>query len=204
MTPRPYHQSHRRTTRDQTEARVLKAARELLFSPRAGAVFSLEAVARRAKVTRRTVYLRFGSRRALIEAAFDSMAEKNGIRWLPDAFQEPDPRAALMQAIALFAKFFANGRAGMRRVRAHAEFDAELAEAIDARNERRRTILRTLIGRLAAATGYPPAGKLAEAVDLAYAVSGFETFDSMSGAGRTTEEITASMQTLVGRIVDPL
>lgn len=203
MTPRPYQQKQRQSSTDKTEARVLTAARDLLFSPKAGAVFSLDAVARRARVTRRTIYLRFGSRRALIEAAFDSMAEKNGISWLGDAFQQSDPREALMQAIAFFAKFWANGRAGMKRVRAHAEFDAELAEAIQERSERRRVILRTLIDRIAVARGYPPAAKVAEIVDLAFAVSGFETFDSMSGAGRTAVEITASMQALVGRLVDP-
>ena len=130
MTPRPYQQTQRQVHADQTGTRILKAARDLLFAPRAGPVFSLEAVARRAKVTRRTVYQRYGSRRGLIEAAFDAMAVECGMERIGHAFQQEDPMEALMEAVAFFCRFWAWSRAGMRRVRAHAEFDPELAQAL--------------------------------------------------------------------------
>lgn len=203
MTPRPYRQRQRQTTTDRTEARILKAARDLLFSPKAGTVFSLEGVAKRARVTRRTIYLRFGSRRALIEAAFDAMAEKNGMRKIGHAFQQEDPMEALMAAVTFFCRFYEQGRAGMRRVRAHAEFDPELAEAIRERNERRRAVLRTLIQRLAARTGNPAPERMEDAVGLVFSVTGFEVFDSIAGTSPITNAVTGRMQRLAVAILTP-
>lgn len=201
MTPRPYQQSQRQASTAQTEARILKAARELLFAPKAGMRFSLDAVARRAKVTRRTVYLRAGSRRELIEAAFDSMAEKSGIREVGEAFQVADPLDAVMRAVDFFARFYTASRSGMRRVRAHAEFDPELAEAIGKRNERRRTIFRTLIQRLSKQSGFPAARQIEETVALVFAVTSFEMCDLLGGKDKQEGDVAAAMKRLVRGLV---
>src|SRR5207244_12684694 len=59
--PRPYRLGRRQAAVDRTRARILRAARALLVAPR-GVAFSSAALARRARVTRATVYQRFGSR----------------------------------------------------------------------------------------------------------------------------------------------
>src|SRR2546422_6186455 len=76
MTPRPYRLGRRQAAVDQTRARILKAARALLVA-RGNTDFSIEAVARRARVTRATVYQRFGSRPNLLEALFDDLARRS-------------------------------------------------------------------------------------------------------------------------------
>src|SRR5215831_12357742 len=76
VSPRLYRSSRRTVTAERTRARLLKAASAMLAAPDG---ISLDAVARRAGVTRLTVYNQFGSRRALLEAVFDDMAERGGL-----------------------------------------------------------------------------------------------------------------------------
>jgi AcrR family transcriptional regulator len=75
MSPRPYKSARRAVTAERTRARLLKAASEMLAAPDG---ISLGAVAKKARVTRLTVYNQFGSRRALLEAVFDDMASAVG------------------------------------------------------------------------------------------------------------------------------
>src|SRR5207248_3082979 len=74
MSPRPYRLGRRKPAAQRTRARVLRAARELLTARAGAEPFSVEAVARQARVARMTVYHQFGSRRGLLEALFDSFA----------------------------------------------------------------------------------------------------------------------------------
>src|SRR2546428_10724667 len=69
MPPRPYRLGRRQAAVDRTRARILTAARALLVA-RGNTDFSIEAVARRARVTRATVYQRSGSRPQLLAAPF--------------------------------------------------------------------------------------------------------------------------------------
>jgi AcrR family transcriptional regulator len=197
MTPRSYRQDRRRDRTDRTHARIARAARDLLLSPRPGAGFSLEAVARRARVTRRTVYLQFGSRRALIEAAFDAMAERGRIAEVSAAFAVPDPMDGVRLAVAAFGRFWTAGRVGIRRVRGHAEFDAELAAAMRERNERRRQLFRVLVQRLSAATGHPAPREIEPTVTVLFALTSFEMFDLLAGPDRAPQEVTGVIQQLV-------
>jgi AcrR family transcriptional regulator len=68
--------------------------------------FSLEAVARRAKVTRLTLYNQFGSRRGLLEAVFDERARLGGLSRIVAAMAMPDAREALDRIIANFCDFW--------------------------------------------------------------------------------------------------
>src|SRR6185295_3653991 len=94
MTPRVYRLGRRQAAVDRTRARILKAARAALTA-RGSAEFSIDAVARRARVTRATVYQRFGSRAKLLEALFGDLAQEGGMWDLREAFARPDPGQAL-------------------------------------------------------------------------------------------------------------
>ena len=95
MSPRPYRLGQRQVAIDQTRARMIAAARELLVSADPGR-FSVDAVAQRADVSRATVYYQFRSRQGLIEALFDAAAAAGGMAGLPDAFGQPDPLARVL------------------------------------------------------------------------------------------------------------
>ena len=91
MSPRPYRLGQRRLAAEQTRARVIAAARELLMATGGFAGFTIDAVARQAGVARMTIYNQFGSKAGLLEALFDDLAARGGMEQLPSAFSRPDP-----------------------------------------------------------------------------------------------------------------
>jgi AcrR family transcriptional regulator len=168
---------------------VLRAARDLL----GGATrFSIDAVARRAGVARMTVYHQFGSRRGLLEALFDSFAVDGGLpERIAAAFSRPDPEDTLADIVAAFGRFWQAGRAGLRRVRALGVLDPDLGEAIEARNERRRAVVRAVVNRLA--ERLPSTGDRARAEALLYTLTSFETFDTLAGPRRKLDDVVAAI-----------
>jgi len=182
VTPRPYRLGRRQAAVDGTRARILKAAHALLVA-RHGA-FSIEAVARRARVTRVTVYQRFGSRSKLLEALFDDLARRGGMWDLADAFRQSDPQAALARFVATFARFWTAHRPIHRRLLALAALDQGLERTLRARQEWRRQGLRVIVGRLRERSG-PAAAATEETIDALFALTAFETFDLLAGPTRT-------------------
>jgi len=187
VTPRPYRLGRRQAAVDRTRARILKAARALLVAPGGGA-FSIEAVARRARVTRVTVYQRFGSRSKLLEALFDDLARRGGMWDLADAFRQPDPQAALARFVTTFARFWTAHRPIHRRLLGLAALDQGLERTLRARQEWRRQGLRVMVGRLRERSG-PAAAATDETIDALFALTGFETFDLLAGPTRTPAQV---------------
>ena len=106
MSPRPYRLGQRQKATEQTRARILAAARELLLASDAFSGFSIDAVARQADVARMTVYHQFGSKIGLLEALSDSLAAHGGMEQLANAFRQPDPLKALDEFITVFSRFW--------------------------------------------------------------------------------------------------
>jgi len=151
--------------------------------------FSIEAVARRARVTRVTVYQRFGSRTKLLEALFDDLARQGGMWDLADAFRQPDPEAALARFVTTFARFWTAHRPIHRRLLALAALDVGLERTLRARQEWRRKGLRVIVSRLRQRAGPPPAATEDETVDALFALTAFETFDLLAGPTRTPADV---------------
>ena len=146
MSPRPYRLGQRQVAIDETRARVIAAARELLVSADPGR-FSIDAVAQRADVSRATVYYQFRSKLGLLEALFDSVAAAGGMAGLPGAFGQPDPLVALDDFIAVFGRFWGSDRLLHRRLRGLAAVDPDLGAALQARQEWRRNGATALVGQ---------------------------------------------------------
>ncbi len=188
MTPRPYRMSRRQQAVDRTRAHILAAARALLRSP-ASADFSLDAVARRARVTRLTVYHRFGSRRGLLEALFDDLAARGGLHELRSAFHAADPGAALARYVTLFGRFWASARLVLRRLNALAVLDPELGRAIAARQEWRRQGLQVIATRVADRHGRPAPAMHDPVIDTLFTLTSFATFDTLAGPRHTPASV---------------
>ena len=199
MTPRPYHLGRRQAAVDRTRARTLVAARALLLA--GSAEFSIEAVARRARVTRATVYHQFGSRPKLLEALFDDMAARGGMWDLAEAFRQPDPEEALARFVATFGRFWTVHRPIHRRLRALAALDKGLERAVSTREEWRRRGLRVIVGRLSRRDGRPAARALEETIDTLYMLTGFHSFDTLAGSRRTPADVTAVVLRLARRVL---
>jgi AcrR family transcriptional regulator len=195
MSPRPYRLGQRQANTEQTRARILSAARELLMESRGFSGFSIDAVARQADVARMTVYHQFGSKIGLLEALFDSLASHGGMEQLAGAFQQADPIAALDEYIRVFGRFWSSDRLVTRRIRGLAALDPDFEQAVRSRDEWRRKGLRVIVGRLAEHYGQL-AASLDETVDMLYTLIGFECFDTLAGPTRSLEEVSPAVQRL--------
>jgi AcrR family transcriptional regulator len=193
VTPRSYQSPVRRAAAEETRQRILRAAKDLFATDKP---FSLEAVAKRARVTRVTIYHQFESKAQLLEAVFDEFAAAGGLSTeLPKLFADPDPRRALRHMAHIFVRFYVNHRRMLPRLSA-AIVDADIAKAVYERSERRRTVLATIVRRIVGAGA--DAARVHDLVDLLFALTSYEMFDLLSVRDRQLPEIEA----LVVRAVD--
>jgi AcrR family transcriptional regulator len=196
MCPRPYRLGQRQTTTEQTRARILIAARELLMAADGFSGFSIDAVARKADVARMTVYHQFGSKIGLLEALSDSLAAHGGMEHLANAFRRPEPLDALDEYITVFSRFWNSDRLVTRRLRALAALDPDFEQVVRARDERRRQGLRVIVGRLVEKYGRPASESIDETVDILFTLLSFESFDTLAGPTRSIEEVAAVVRRL--------
>jgi AcrR family transcriptional regulator len=180
MSPRPYRLGKREEVIGQGRRRILDAARDLLSEAAAYPGFTVDAVARRADVARATVYYQFGSKSGLLEAVCDDLADAGGMADLARVFTSSPPQAAIGGFITAFAGFWGADRLVMRRLRALAALDPDVGAVISARDQRRREGLAVLVSRLPDRTG--PAAE--QTVQMLYALTSFETFDTLAGPDR--------------------
>ena len=196
MSPRPYRLGQRQATTEQTRARIINAARELLAESSGFSGFSIDAVAHKADVARMTVYHQFGSKIGLLEALSDSLAAHGGMEHLADAFRRPEPLDALDEYITVFSHFWSADRLVMRRLRALAALDPDFEHVIRTRDEWRRQGLRVIVQRFAEKHGRPAPEALDEAINVLFTLIGFECFDTLAGPTRGIEEVAPMMQRL--------
>jgi AcrR family transcriptional regulator len=196
MCPRPYRTERRKAAAEQTRARIIAAARELLAASAGVTSFTIDAVASQAGVARMTVYYQFGSKLGLLEALFDDLAARGLVEHLPAAFGRPEPLDALAGLITAFGAFWTSDRLVIRRIRGLAALDPAFEQGVRARDERRREGLRVVLGRVSQRHGRPTAPALAEAVDVLHALTSFETFDALAGAGRSPDDVVPLVQRL--------
>ncbi|HTE47510.1 MAG TPA: helix-turn-helix domain-containing protein [Gemmatimonadaceae bacterium] len=200
---RPYRSVQRSQIVDAGRDRIVSAARELLEADEAEA-FSIDAVARRAGVARMTVYNQFESKAGLLEALFDSLAERAGLGQIAEVFRETDVNHALDLYVAVFGRFWTANRRAHRRLRAAALQDTDLEAAIAQRNERRRRGLNEFVRRL----GKSPRSRANdgfagnELVNVLFVLLSFETFDALAGPERTPDDMTPTVQRLARLIID--
>jgi AcrR family transcriptional regulator len=200
MKKRAYMSSVRSAAAAEKRDRVIEAAAKLLREDASIARFSLDTVAKAAGVTRLTVYNQFGSRRGLLEAVFDDIARQGGLHEIADTMAMPAPLKALDRVVEIFCGFWARD-AAIGRLHEAMATDPEFAEALLERNERRRKLVRMLVGRVAAKTASRRARE--DAVDLIFALTSYPMF-AMLNRGRPTSEICHLAQTACRAAVDPL
>ena len=185
MSPRPYNSSQRREAAEATRERIVAAAHALLADPVGVSAFKVDAVARRAGVARMTVYNQFGAKDAVLEALFDALAARGGIHGvegMEKAMGQPDPLDGLRIMFDVLARYYSNDRTVKRRLHALAALQPDVARALAGREDRRRRGIRTLLERMEARHGRPPAARRDELLCLLFTLTSFESFDTMAGA----------------------
>src|SRR5690242_9692828 len=196
MSPRPYRLGQRQAASEQTRARILAAARELLLIGEGFTGFSIDAVARQADVARMTVYHQFGSKIGLLEALSDYLAAHGGMEQLANAFRRTDPFEALDEFVRVFGQFWQSDRIVTRRLRAMSALDPDFEKVIKARDERRREGLRVIVQRFVERYGKPAFEVFDDTVNILFTLLSFETFDTLAGSKHSIEEVVPLVQSL--------
>jgi AcrR family transcriptional regulator len=196
MSPRPYRLGQRQAATDETRARILTAAHELLTAREGFAGFTVDAVARQAGVARMTVYYQFGSKVGLLEGVCDALAVRGGIEQMAGAFQQPRALDALAEFIGVLGRFFEAERPLIRRLQGLAALDPDIEQVMRARGERRRHGLEVLLRRLCKEHGRPTRKGFNEAVEILFALTSFEFADTLAGPGRSLAEVAPLVRRL--------
>jgi len=185
----------RRAGGDETRQRILEAARQLL-STESSPSLSMEAVARRADISRLTIYYQFGSRAGLLEALFDYLATRGHMERMATVFQEANVAKALGKMIETFVEFWSTDTAVMRRLRAMGVIDPEIGDGIHARDARRPHIAREVLKRARANRGRRSNAEDTDVAAVLAMLTSFETYDALARAGHDKDEIVATLTRL--------
>src|SRR5262245_53443293 len=146
MSPRPYRMGKREAARSEIRSRILEAARHLLATA-SRTDLSMEAIARKADVSRLTIYYQFSSRAGLLEALYDHLAQRGHIQHMADVFKASDASSAIEKMVRTFVDFWASDPQVIRRLRGMAAVDPEIAQGINSRDARRPRIALEILKR---------------------------------------------------------
>jgi AcrR family transcriptional regulator len=197
MSPRPYRMGKREAAVTETRNRILESARQLLANEEETDL-SMEAIARRADVSRLTVYYQFKSRPGLLERLYDHLAARGKMRSMAEVFQEANPEVALDKMVRTFVAFWSSDPVVIRRLRSMAALDPEVAQGIHARDARRQRISREILKRAApAGAGRDTSAEAGLAADIISMLTSFEAYDALAGSGHSSAQIVAVVTRLV-------
>lgn len=167
---RPYRLGLRQASVDRTAHSILAAARRLLAATPASGV-SLGAIAREAGVSRLTIYQRFGSRAALLEALLPPRAADGG--------PEGEPREALRRQFLRMGETWAA--------------DPALHRHLPSRTAGGTAAERRLAELLLANDALRPGCSIREAEDVIAALASFPVFDRLHRDGRRSPAAVADI-----------
>jgi AcrR family transcriptional regulator len=185
----------RQAASSDTRARILEAARQLL-SKASATDLSMDAIARGADVSRLTIYYQFESRAGLLEALYEYLATRGNMHRMAEVFQQPDLPAAVAAMVRTFAGFWASDPVVMRRLRAMAALDPEIAKGIHARDGRRPHIASEILKRSAAGKTKQVTAEQRRTAEVLGMLTSFESYDVLARAGHPDEEIVATLTSL--------
>lgn len=176
MARRTYRLGRRQAAVDHTAQAILGAARELVAG---GSAVSMSAIARRAEVSRITVYNRFGSRAGVLQALAPSQTS-------PAAETPGEPREALRRRLAEACARWSTDAALYRHLPVVDDGEAD----------------RRLAGRVAAADALRPGCSIKEAEDVIGVLTSFAVFDRLHRDGRRSASAVADiLERLAGGIL---
>lgn len=200
-------------SRAETRRRLLAAAGEE-FAERGYHAATVSRIAARAGVTVQTLYLAWGSKRALLHAymeaalagAPDVVFEEQVPQLVDDVAKhgEATPRAIVEHIAELYCGIAVRAALGWRLYRDAAAADAEIAADWQGLQQARHGTFAQLIGRIPEAALHDGL-TTAAAIDTAWAIASPETYGLLVDSGRYTHAqyqdwVTA---TLLAALLDP-
>jgi AcrR family transcriptional regulator len=181
-----------------TRGRILQAARALVAEGNFHTA-SMETVAKRAGVTRVTLYRTFGSRQALLESLFWEMMAVARLDRIDAAHALPDVHDALREVLRANCEMFAALGASMPLAIDLARSDADMRAIMDATYYGRRPqAMGRLAGRMVrdgvAAEGWTKT-RIADALMV---LSSYESFETLVRRGHSPAQAAAVLYRMAG------
>ena len=171
-------------------ARILDAA-EASFDRGPLAAVRIDDVAKRAGVSRSTVYALFESRRGLLVALAGRLRDVTGFERLVEASMLPDARESLRRAQRESVRIFATRPELARALFTMAGVDADAVAAVAALEDGRRPGMVHLARRLEAQGQLRPGIGVREAADLLSVATSFPAFDELFHALGLPQDVVA-------------
>ncbi len=174
---RTYRSPRREKQARETRRRILASAREL-FVERGYGGATMEAIAEGAGVAAPTVYASLGSKRGILMALLDEMADDADREGMEErvAAATGHPRLQLRERIAFNVHFYAGGARLIDVARTVSGVEPDLAEMWEEGEGRRLRATRTLAAEWEAAGALGPGVDATAAVDILWALTGPDVF----------------------------
>ncbi len=174
---RPYRSPRRREQAEETRRRILAAARGLFVARGYGGA-TMEAIAEGAGVAVQTVYAAVGSKKGILLALLDAMAEDADFAGMRAAMAEAagDPPRQLRARIAFTTRFFAAGGDVIEIARTVSGLEPDLRDMWTEGEGRRHKAVSALVAEWERAGALARDLSAAEASDLMWALSGPDVF----------------------------
>ena len=187
-----------------TRTRILEAVRALL---RDGEFHdaSMEAIARRAGVTRVTLYRTLGSKRALLEGlALDALAHAR-LDLVDAAHAHADVREAVRQVLRTNSRMFADLADAMPVALELARYDTDMGSIIEATyHGRRHRAMERLAARIVAEGAAAPGWTAPRIADALLVLTSYEPFETLiARRRRTVEQASKALYGLCGAFLAP-
>jgi AcrR family transcriptional regulator len=198
---RAYRLGKRAVTAAATHQRIIDSAREVIAT--AGiAKADLGTIARRAGVTRTTVYQQFGSREEVFLAVVNDALDRADVRTVRKALQHRDAATATRQMLRASTRFWAGEYELFSKVKGYAGID-EAARLVDLNKEEvRRGHIANLAHRLAEQGKLRPGVSEERAMQIIHLLTSYETFDHLHRqAGMRVEAVGSMIIEIVDRAV---
>lgn len=201
-TPVPARIDGRNARGQNTRERIIHSARELIATTGFHRS-SLEDVARRAGVTRATVYQHFGSKRGLLEAVLSSSAPPQPASQERESVALAHPAPALRSLIAAQVRLWASDATMLQRIHTLAAVDPETTTAALGRDRARRVELAIIVVGLAERHQLRPGCSRREAFEALWMLTGFSCFEHLHLRSRLDlGEVENTLLALAGGIVN--
>jgi AcrR family transcriptional regulator len=179
--------------------RIIQAARGLLRQGASG--FGVAEVARRAGVTRRTIYQRFGSRAGLVDAVVVDFERGMGIgAGLISGPLVPNPSAQLKTLLQRTTSVWYSDEDLLRAI-FELGTDPEIRAIIERHDAGRRAAIRREASRLAAAGALRGEVSARAAAGVLWFLTSFETYDFMRRRNGLGVRATASSLATLARSI---
>jgi len=195
VVTRKYEQRLRAESAEETRRRILDAVADRLRSAPIEPI-NLEQIAQKARVSRSTIYLVFGSRAGLFDAFVEDLWARTGLPALTKAVSAPDAREHLRTGLNTASRMYAADRDVYRALYSMSRLDPATVGNAVARMETERTGGMAYVARRLSEDGLlRPDLTVRAAADILWVICSFDALDLLL-TGRKLS-LTRAIDTLI-------